>query len=107
MEMGIHKTAKFIKKVDELQELDMPDRLSLFKQACLELAMCFWAGRVKDGLLHFPEDNTYSTNLWECVKLAKRDLIIAKKRFFMKYNEQNLTDSEKALFSLLIITAPG
>ncbi|XP_072032134.1 peroxisome proliferator-activated receptor delta-like [Amphiura filiformis] len=110
MEMGIHKSARYIKKVDELRNLDMTDRLCLFKQASLELAMTFWANRMIDGIIHFPEDNTYHgkdpEHQLQFFKLAQKDLMDAKKRYFSQYNKQKLTDSEKALFALLIITAP-
>ena len=112
-EMGIHKSARFIKKIDELKALETTDLFTLFKHASTELAMTFLAGRFSDGKVFFPEDNTYFVDN-ECVmkniclsKWRGCDFMDLKKRFFRTYNDLQLVESEQAIFALLIITAPG
>lgn len=111
MEMGIHKTARFIKKVDEMRDIEMGDRLSLFKQACMEATMTFAATRHHGEIIHFPEDNTYAKGgegeVLRFIRIVRSDVNESKKKFFSKYNKLNLTKSERALFKLLIILAPG
>ena len=58
-------------------------------------------------MLHFPEDNTFVHEHRMEVILSRMDIQRPKIKYFVKLNTLKLNGREKALFTMLILAAPG
>ncbi|XP_033629696.1 peroxisome proliferator-activated receptor delta-like [Asterias rubens] len=105
-EIGIHKTAIFLKKISDFRALGANDQLILFKESCFEIALMSNAERYYQGVLHFPEDNTFVHEHRMEVILSRMDIQRPKIKYFVKLNTLKLNGREKALFTMLILAAP-